>query len=157
MRGLFRGKPSFAHLGKSPHRLAGCVLALGIALVSLSSPVGAVSSPAARTKLLTCTDTTVVRPTEFVITCADGYTQLTKTHWTTWTATQARGTTDFAMNMCTPDCASSPMSYFPRSTVVLSRPVDTRHGRLFSLLTVRYVATGTTRTFQFSWRGDPSF
>jgi hypothetical protein len=61
------------------------------------------------------------------------------------------------MNPCSPNCASSKMSYFPDSPLILSEPVATAHGRLFSLLTVRYRRGGKVTTFRFSWKGDPSF
>ncbi len=102
-------------------------------------------------------DTTVVRPTSFVITCADGNASLTATHWSTWSASGAVGTTRFALNLCTPYCAASKMSYFPHSTVRLTRPVATKHGRLYSRLVVHYLLKGKATTFSFSWSGDPSF
>lgn len=136
--------------------VAGSVLPL-LMVGSLSVTAGGVSTPLRPSKLWTCTSTTVVKPVTFVVTCADAYTQLTKTHWTTWTPTSATGVTTFAMNLCTPNCASSKMTNFPNSSVELSRPVSTPHGRLFSLLTVRYRFHGATKTFHFSWKGDPSF
>jgi hypothetical protein len=108
-------------------------------------------------KVVTCEGTDVVRPTNYIITCADAYTQLTNTHWTRWAAKSATGTTTFAMNLCTPYCAASPMTYFPNSTALFSSPVTTRHGSLFSLLTVRYHTGGHLRVFHFSYRGDPAF
>jgi hypothetical protein len=110
-----------------------------------------------RAGLLTCQGTVVTEPTSFIITCADANTQLTKTHWNSWTSTGARGTTRFAMNLCTPYCAASPMSYFANSTVALSAPVKTKKGTLFSLMVVHYTLHGQAKTFRFSWKGDPSF
>jgi hypothetical protein len=108
-------------------------------------------------KVLTCQGTDVVRPRTYIITCADGYTQLTNTHWTTWTTKSAAGTTTFAMNLCKPYCAASKMTYYANSAVLFSSPVTTKHGTLFSLLTVRYRSGGHARVFHFSYRGDPSF
>jgi hypothetical protein len=108
-------------------------------------------------KVLTCQGTDVVRPRNYIITCADAYTQLTKTHWTTWTSKSAVGTTTFAMNLCTPYCAASKMTYYPNSAVSFTSPVTTKHGSLFSLLTVRYQSGGRSHVFHFSYRGDPSF
>ncbi|MGB8178550.1 MAG: hypothetical protein WCF63_00095 [Acidimicrobiales bacterium] len=107
--------------------------------------------------VLTCQGTDVTRPSNFVITCADAYTQLTQTHWTSWTSKRAVGTTTFAMNLCKPYCAASKMTYYPGSTVSFTSPVTTKHGSLFSLLTVRYRSGGRPRVFRFSYRGDPSF
>jgi hypothetical protein len=108
-------------------------------------------------KVLTCQGADVVRPRNYIITCADAYTQLTNTHWTHWTAKSAAGTTTFAMNLCKPYCAASKMTYYPKSAVSFTSPVTTKHGSLFSLLTVRYQSGGRSHVFHFSYRGDPSF
>jgi hypothetical protein len=108
-------------------------------------------------KVLTCQGTDVVRPTNYIITCADAYTQLTKTHWTSWTSKSATGTTTFAMNLCKPYCAASKMTFYPHSAVSFTSPITTRHGSLFSLLTVHYRSGGREHVFHFSYRGDPSF
>jgi len=107
-------------------------------------------------KVLTCEGSDVIRPRAFIVTCADAYTQLTDTHWSTWSSASAVGTTTFAMNLCKPYCAASKMSYFPRSTVQFSAPVATKRGRVFSLLVVHYVASGHPHVFRFSFKGDPS-
>ena len=121
---------------------------------SASVPPLAVSTNA---KVLTCQGTEVARPRNYIITCADAYTQLTDTHWTRWTSKGAAGTTTFAMNLCKPYCAASKMTYYPNSAVSFTSPVTTKHGSLFSLLTVRYHSGGHSRVFHFSYRGDPSF
>jgi hypothetical protein len=137
-------------------------IASGIAYASVNSSAndghGSPAALAASTdaKVLTCAGSDVTRPRTFIVTCADAYTQLTDTHWTTWTSTSAVGTTTFAMNFCTPYCAASKMSYFPHSTVQFSSPVSTKRGRVFSLLVVHYVSAGHARVFRFSYKGDPS-
>jgi hypothetical protein len=107
-------------------------------------------------KVLTCQGSDVIRPRTFIVTCADAYTQLTDTHWTTWTSASATGTTTFAMNLCKPYCAASKMSYFPHSTVQFSLPISTKRGHVFSLLVVHYVSDGHSHVFRFSFKGDPS-
>jgi hypothetical protein len=131
---------------------------LGSAVIGAAAS-GAVSAPrsSVRTGLWSCANRVVVKPANFTITCADGYTLLSATHWTTWTAIRAAGTTTFGENFCTPDCAASKITDFPKSTVVLSAPEKTAHGTLFSRLVVRYVLHGAHKTFSFSWSGDPSF
>ena len=119
---------------------------------SLSSLTGRTSA-----KVLACQGGGVVRPRNFVVTCADGNTQLTNTNWTSWTSQGATGTTTFAMNLCVPYCAASKVTYYPNSVVRLSAPVATKHGSLFSLLSVRYRSGGRSQIFHFSYRGDPSF
>ncbi|MGH3733148.1 MAG: hypothetical protein ACRDVC_07215 [Acidimicrobiales bacterium] len=108
-------------------------------------------------KVLTCQGTDVIRPRNYIVTCADAYTQLTNTHWSRWTSTSASGTTTFAMNLCKPYCAASKMTYYPKSVVSFTSPVATKHGSLFSMLTVRYESAGRSHVFHFSYRGDPSF
>ena len=111
----------------------------------------------AAAKVLTCTGAKVVRPVNYIISCADANTQLTKTTWTTWNASQGVGTTDFAMNFCKPYCAASKLTYFPGSSVHFSDPLSTENGTLFSLLTVRYQYQGASHLFRFSFKVDPSF
>ncbi|WP_298210900.1 hypothetical protein [Ferrimicrobium sp.] len=107
--------------------------------------------------VLTCKDTTVVEPKSFVISCADGNTMLTKTRWIRWGRDGAAGTTDFAINLCNPSCFASRMSFFPGSMVLLSRPMTTQHGILFSEMVVRYRVDGKLATFPMSWKGEPAF
>lgn len=139
--------------------IAALVLASGSAASAGSILVSAANHPAAATpaKILTCRGKTVVKPKNFVIACADANAQLTATHWASWTAWSATGTTKFALNLCKPYCAASKISFFPRSKVRLFAPVNAKHGRLFSKLTVSYKLHGKTKTFTFSWSGDPSF
>jgi hypothetical protein len=108
-------------------------------------------------RMLTCRGSSVVKPTSFVITCADGNTELTSTHWTSWSATGATGTTTFGINLCKPYCAASPMTFLPKSRVRLSAPEVTKNGKFFSSLVVNYTLHGKATTYRFSWRGDPSF
>lgn len=108
--------------------------------------------------LYSCSKTVVMRPATFVISCADANTELTATTWTDWGSTEAVGSTRFAINFCTPNCAASKMSYFPSSVVRLSDPIRTKaHGWLFSKLVVTYRRNGKSESFHFSWVGDPAF
>lgn len=108
-------------------------------------------------KALTCQGNEVVRPRDFVLSCADDNAQLTQTKWSSWTGSGAAGITTFGLNLCKPYCAASKMSYFPNSHVTFSAPMQTSHGKLFSLLTVRYRLDGKAAKFRLSWQGDPSF
>ena len=112
-------------------------LVAALAVPVLAVPVSSGASTPAATKLLTCSDTTVSRPSNFVISCADANAALSATHWTTWNATSAVGTTDFVLNLCKPYCAASKRTNFYNSSVRLSAPVTTKHGRLFSKLATR--------------------
>lgn len=128
-----------------------------------AAPGSAASSTASRTtkpalvRMLTCSGKPVLKPSSFVISCADANSELTDTHWTKWTATGAVGITRFGLNLCNPSCAASRISFFPKSVVQLSAPVATKHGRLFSKLVVTYKLHGKTQHFPFSWAGIPAF
>jgi hypothetical protein len=106
------------------------------------------------TKLLSCAGTTVVRPSSFVISCADRYIELTKAHWSTWSKDAASGTSDFGLNACVPTCVASTMSYYPDSKVRISTPITTKYGDVFSSLVVHYKLGGKEKTFSFEWRSD---
>jgi len=108
-------------------------------------------------KAWTCQGKEVVRPSNFIISCADAGARLTNTKWSSWTATGAVGETDFALNLCKPYCAASKISYFANSKVTFSAPLMTSHGRLFSRLTVHYRLDGKLDRFSISYRGDTSF
>lgn len=135
-----------------------------IALAAMGFSMSTVGSSATRSNatppvvtshdagVLTCSGSSVVQPRTLVITCADADTFLKSTHWSSWTARGATGTTTFAMNLCTPYCAASPISYFPDSSVVLSAPVTTHQGSYFSRLSVSYRQGSAVKTFTFSWR-----
>ncbi len=131
--------------------------ALTVPALAIPTSSGASTITASTPRILTCTGTTVTRPSNFVISCADANAALTKTHWSTWNTKGAIGTTRFALNLCEPSCVASKMSYFANSTVRLSAPVTAKHGRLFSKLVVRYFYRGKTASFSFSWTGDHSF
>jgi hypothetical protein len=110
---------------------------------------GATSIPrgAAQPGLESCAFHTVVKPVNFTITCADGYTVLSATRWTTWSASRAVGTTTFGLNFCVPNCAASRITYFPKSTVRLSAPKKTVDGLLFTRLSVGYVLHGANKSY----------
>ncbi|HUY29971.1 MAG TPA: hypothetical protein VMV02_03125 [Acidimicrobiales bacterium] len=135
------------------------VYVFGISASGSAAAGGASRSPEAVVvvRMLTCAGKPVLKPVNFVISCADANSELTATHWTRWTAKEAVGTTRFGLNLCNPYCAASKISYFPKSTVRLSAPVQTKHGRLFSKLVVTYKLHGKARRFPFSWAGIPAF
>jgi hypothetical protein len=115
------------------------ILAVLIVLVAAST-----ASAATLPHLRTCAGANVVKPKgAFTLSCADANSQLDHTAWKTWTSTSATGTTTFGLNLCTPYCAASKMSFFPHSSVKLDRA---RNGR-FTRVTVHYVLHGKTKTF----------
>lgn len=126
---------------------------VAVPIAVLGAPAGAATAPG----LLACSGRAVHEPTSFVITCADANTTLTHIHWTSWGPSVATATATFGQNPCTPNCASSSILYYPHATVWLTRAVHTTHGILYSEMVVRYVRAGKSRTFTFSWKGDPGF
>jgi hypothetical protein len=99
---------------------------------SSAAGVPAASNPTATTArsapvqpmlvIVDCSRKPQVRPTEYVIECADANDQLTGMHWTTWGPGNAVGTGLESLNDCTPSCADGrPQSY--AVSVVLSKLV----------------------------------
>lgn len=80
------------------------------------------------------------QPARIVVTCGSPTVVATEIHWSTWSATQAAGTSVVEVNLCKPTCAGSGDRPFP-ARVVLSKPVQTRSGPRFSLLTAIWTGT----------------
>ncbi len=121
--------------------VAGTALLTALAASSASGGhglggAGAVAASAPR--VTTCTGRAVVEPSTLTLSCADANAALTATRWSAWATAAARGVTTFAVNLCTPNCASSPLRYFRGATVVLDRPVATARGERFSRAVVTY-------------------
>jgi len=126
-----------------PASIAAAALAATTASIALAAGGGATTA-----RLLSCAGTPLLRPHgTVVLSCADAGSELRSTVWQHWGADSASGTTDFGLNLCTPTCAASRMSFFPGSTVRLSAPVTTGKGRLFSRATITYRLHGVRRTF----------
>ncbi len=132
--------------------LASAVM-VAAAPVAPAGPAGAAATPG----LLACSGRVVHRPASFVVACADGNTTLGAIRWHSWGPRTAVAEATFGENPCTPYCAASTMRYFPHATVRLGDPVRTRHGILYSTMTVHYRQGARPRTFAFSWKGDPGF
>lgn len=123
--------------------VAGVVVA---ALVSTAAPLaaagGAPGVGPALPRVLTCAGKAVVRPTRYVLACADANTYFEAIHWKTWTRTLARATAVFVENTCTPTCAEGRFATHP-ATLALSEAKQTRYGLLFSVAHYRYRLAGT--------------
>jgi hypothetical protein len=95
-------------------RLGASVISLfaaGLLAYSLAGPAGAApASPAAahvstQTVVLDCPGLpALVRPKTYILTCADGYIQLDKLSWTSWTPGLASATGTLVKNTCNPSC-----------------------------------------------------
>lgn len=106
------------------------------------------SSAVALPRVVSCTGRPMSRPTDLVVlACADANADFSGTRWLSWGARLAVGTTTFGLDLCTPTCAASRMTYFPASRVRLDEPKATGHGLFFSRATITYRLHGRTRTF----------
>jgi hypothetical protein len=83
--------------------LAVLVIAAGI-FTGLSYHQATASSSAKI--LLSCSDKYGVKPTTYVLSCADFNSKFTGLHWTSWGSTTAYATGQARWNDCTPNCAS---------------------------------------------------
>ncbi len=107
--------------------------------------------------LLSCAGTSQFEPKEFILACADGNAELTRTVWSNWTSRGASGVTDFGLNLCNPYCAASKISFFPNSKVAVTSPVKTSRGMMFETLVVTYKLNGKLSTYSMDWKGVPAF
>jgi hypothetical protein len=127
---------------------AAVALALPVSAATGSALTADAATPSALPALLSCGGSRLVRPTgTVVLACADANTEISKTHWHTWRAASATGTTDFGVNLCIPSCVASRMRYFPDSTIRLLGAERTRNGLVFSRAEITYVLDGVHRTF----------
>ena len=116
-------------------------------VVGLSVVAGA-SATSPLPRILSCAGKPLVRPAGLVVlSCADANSELRSTRWKSWSRSGAVGTTDFGLNLCSPNCAASKIRFFPNSRVRLSGAKQTMHGLLFDRATVTYVLHGKTKTF----------
>ena len=134
-----------AHLGK--RLLVVGLPAVVIAMASASTPIASAGTSASA-RLRSCTGGLLLEPTgTVVLACADANTEIRATRWTSWTNTGARGTTDFGLNLCTPTCVASRISFFPDSTIRLTAAKHTAHGLLFTRAVISYRLHGVQKTF----------
>ncbi len=129
---------------------AAAVLALVGSVSAATAATGSANAAAASRvpALLSCGGARLVRPAgTVVLSCADANTQISRTHWRTWTKGSAAGTTDFGVNLCTPTCVASRIRFFPDSTIRLLGAERTRNGLVFSRAEITYVLGGVHRTF----------
>jgi len=119
-------------------------LLAAVAAFPLAAHAAGAPSPALRS----CTGARLVRPAgTVVLSCADGNSEITATRWHAWTPTQAIGTTDFGVNLCTPTCVASRIRFYPGATIRLLDPTPTSTGPVFSRAVVTYRRGGERRTF----------
>jgi hypothetical protein len=101
-------------------------VAAGIGVLALagSLPAAAAASPAAartvtsQVVIVNCRGTGHIRPSSFVLTCADGNDYLTGLHWSSWPVHASAGAAAFGwgterVNDCTPSCAEGHLHSYP--------------------------------------------
>ena len=114
-------------------------------LLVLFVAAAAAAAPSAP-RLLGCDGKTLLRPPGLVVlSCADANSEIRGTQWLTWGRSSASGIT--TVNLCTPTCAGSNMTFFAHSRVRLLDPKRTRLGLLFSRAVVTYMQHGHAKTF----------
>jgi hypothetical protein len=142
VRRMLRATPE----GEATMNRLSCLAALGVLAVAVLATVASASSPLPR--LLSCSGKPLLRPTGLVVlSCADANSEIRATHWTSWGGTSAVGTTDFGLNLCTPTCAASTITFFPHSLVRLTGVTTTKQGLRFSRAAITYVLRGKRKTF----------
>ena len=96
---------------------------LAAATAAAAAPAAAPSRATATSRppvIVTCQGGSQIRPSTYVIACADGNNGLEHLHWQTWGSTADATGTEF-LNDCNPNCAEGTFYYFP-ATAVLWRP-----------------------------------
>ena len=118
------------HLGVS----AVLLLAVGLLTFSLtgSARAAAVRPSAkfisAQTVVLDCPGVpALVRPKTYVLSCADGYVQLGKLSWTSWTPGLASAAGHLIKNTCTPTCVAGHYRTYPVLVVLWRNAAEKNH------------------------------
>jgi hypothetical protein len=106
-----------------------------------STQASRVRLAAASPVMVACSDKDQVRPSSFVLSCADANWSLTGLHWQAWGSTgYATGIT--VMNDCVPNCALGKFYYFPSSVVVWRPEALPKHHGVQYFSRVSWVYTG---------------
>ena len=114
--------------------LAAGVLAGGVLVAGLASPASA--HPAQRATVPTSVRTVVldcpglpalVRPKTYILSCADGYVQLDKLAWTSWTPGLASASGTLVKNTCTPSCVAGHFRSYPVLVVLWGKAAVKNH------------------------------
>ena len=82
----------------------------------------------------------IQRPTQIMLTCADGGMIVKDISWQTWTSTRATGTGTYSQNMCIPDCAEGSRIEVPVS-VKLSEPFRHKGRNVLKTLDIEAVSS----------------
>jgi hypothetical protein len=118
-----------AHLGASIiSALAAGVLTFGLVGSASAAPAHPSGNASVQTVVLDCPGVgALVRPKTFILTCADGYVQLGKLSWTSWTPGVASATGTLSKNTCTPSCVAGHVKSYPVLAVLWGRAAVKNH------------------------------
>ena len=121
-------------------RLGASVISLfaaGLLAYSLAGPAGAAparpeTNTAAhvsiQTVVLDCPgQPALVRPKTYILSCADGYIQLDKLSWTSWTPGLASATGTLVKNTCDPSCVAGHFRSYPVLVVFWGKAAVKNH------------------------------
>ena len=94
-----------------------------------------------RTVVLDCPGLpALVRPKTYILSCADGYVQLDKLSWTSWTPGLASATGTLVKNTCTPSCVAGHFRSYPVLVVFWGKATVKNHPgqRCYTRMTLIY-------------------
>jgi len=119
---------------------AGLAAAAALTTALYVAPALATATIAIRTtnttRVVPCRGAPVVRPSRYVVACADSNWYLTGIHWVRWSDTVAIARATDHLNDCQPYCYDGTFHSSP-TVIVLSDPITTsRWGSLFSVVSV---------------------
>lgn len=105
-----------------------------------AATVSAVSHVASRPVVFDCLNHAIVKPGNYILTCADAGSDLANLAWTGWTPELAVANGVHQLNNCTPDCADGTFVHYPAViTFWRPEPLAGHPGEsYFSRITVRY-------------------
>ena len=109
------------------------LLAVGLLTFSLAGPVRAAAARPAgpvsiQTVVLDCPGVpALVRPKNYILTCADGYVQLQKLSWTSWTPGLASASGILVKNTCTPSCVAGHFRTYPVLAILWGKAAVKNH------------------------------
>jgi len=94
--------------------IAAALAAAGLgAGLGLTLPANAATAKPPTYVVLNCLNKPVVKPSGYVLACADDGMGLQGVHWTSWTSHLASAYATFYENTCTPDCAAGKIIDYP--------------------------------------------
>lgn len=104
--------------------------------------------------VLDCAAKPQVRPSSYVLACADAGLGLESVRWTTWTPRLASGYGTFYENNCTPDCADGKIIRYPALATLWGTSAVSPASRRYTKLTL--VFTGK-RPPLYTGQGNPAY